>query len=282
MRTSCKSKNSLTKIDEMVGLDSVFQVLEYDELRGGKSIDTAFSLSIMKDAHIRLRQVRIFIKDAAIRIESGALQFMKGDITIDSKLGGILGMGKKILSKTLTNETVFKPLYYGTGEIFLEPSFGHYSLIELEDEDIIVDDGLFYACEEGVQVGVAAQKTLSSAFFGKEGLFQTKLSGSGIAVLELPVPESEVIKVKLINETLKVDGNFAILRSGRIEFSVEKSAKTLLGSGTSGEGLLNVFRGTGEVWIIPTSHIYDEIKNMNIRELTNPKGEMNTQQGNES
>lgn len=280
MRTSLKAKNNITKIDEMIGLDTVFQVLEYNSLKGGKDLSTAFALSFMSDSDIKLRQIRILLKDAAVRLESGALQFMKGDIEVDSKIGGIVGLGKKIISSKLTNETTFKALYNGTGEIFLEPSFGHYALIELEDESIIVDDGLFYACEEGVEVGVASQKSLSSAFFGNESLFQTKLSGSGIVVLELPVPESEVIKVKLIDDVLKVDGNFAILRNGRIDFTVEKSAKSWIGTGTSGEGLLNVFRGTGEVWLLPTSHVYKNLSGFNLTAMTNPSGTMNTDQEN--
>ena len=101
--------------------------------------------------------------------------------------------------------------------------------------------------------------------FGKETFFQTKLSGSGVVVLEIPVPETEIIKVKLINDTLKVDGNFAILRSGNLEFTVEKSAKTLIGTGTSGEGFLSTFRGTGEVWLLPTLIAYEELKKNNIR-----------------
>ena len=70
---------------------------------------------------------------------------MKGEIEIKTKTGGVVGLGKKFLNSKLTGETMFKPTYEGTGEIFLEPSFGHFALIELEDEEIIVDDGLFYA-----------------------------------------------------------------------------------------------------------------------------------------
>lgn len=270
MRTSKKILTDITKLDEMAGLDTVFQILEYNDLKGSKDVDDAIMLSFMRDANIKLRQVRIEINDAAVRLEAGSLHFMKGDIEADNKIGGIVGLGKKIIGSKLTEESTFKPLYYGTGELFLEPSFAHYALIELEDEEVIVDDGLFYACEEGVEVGVGVKKSLSSMLFGKESFFQTKLSGSGVVVLEIPVPETEIIKVKLINDTLKVDGNFAILRSGNLDFTVEKSAKTLIGTGTSGEGFLSTFRGTGEVWLLPTLIAYDKLKKNNIRTLSKP------------
>ena len=273
MRTSLNINNTLTKIDEMKGEDAVFQVLEYDELKGGKDVNTALMLSFMKDAHIKLRQLRIMLNNGTVRIETGALHFLKGNITMENKMGGVFGLGKKMFTSKVTGETTFKPVYKGTGEIFLEPSFGHY---ELEDEAIVVDDGLFYACEEGIEVGAAMQKNLSSSLFGNEGLFQTKLSGSGVAALELPVPESEIIKVKLFNDTLKVDGDFAILRSGRLDFTVEKSSKSLLATATGGEGLLNVYKGTGEVWLMPTSSVYKELGTSGIEKIATPTNKRNT------
>jgi len=53
------------------------------------------------------------------------------------------------------------------------------------------------------------------------------------------------------NDVLKVDGNFAIAWSGSLEFTVERSGKTLIGSAASGEGLVNVYRGTGKVLMAP-------------------------------
>lgn len=123
---------------------------------------------------------------------------------------------------------------------------------------------MFYACEEGIEIDATMQKNVSSAFLGNEGLYQTRIEGSGIVVLKVPVPESEIFKCILINDTLKVDGNFAILRTGNIEFSVEKSSKSIIGTAVSGEGMVNVYRGTGEVWLVPTKSIY---KDLNIKGL---------------
>ena len=44
----------------------------------------------------------------------------------------------------------------------------------------------------------------------------------------------------------------AIAWSGSLNFTVEKSTKSLLGSAVSGEGFVNVFRGTGTVLMAPT------------------------------
>lgn len=57
--------------------------------------------------------------------------------------------------------------------------------------------------------------------------------------------------MELQNDVLKVDGNFAIAWSDTLEFSVERSGKSLIGSAASGEGLVNVYRGTGKVLLAP-------------------------------
>ncbi|MBS4803461.1 MAG: AIM24 family protein [Clostridium sp.] len=266
MITSQNIKNRLTMIDEMKN-ESVFQILEYDDLQGARDLNTAMQLNLMKSSFIRLKQCRIILDDSAIKIEAGSLSYMKGNIEIVTKSGGLIGMGKKLFSNKVTGESTFKPILRGTGEVFLEPSFGHFTLIELEDEEIIVDDGLFFACEESIEIEPVMQKSISSLIFGKEGIFQSRLSGSGIVLLEVPVPEKEILRCKLYRDVLKVDGSFAVLRSGNIEFTVEKSGTTLVGSAINGEGLLNVYRGTGEVWLVPTKSIYEDLNERGLSEF---------------
>ena len=69
--------------------------------------------------------------------------------------------------------------------------------------------------------------------------------------LESHCPKEELIEITLQNDVLKVDGNFAICWSGSLDFTVERSGKSLIGSAASGEGLVNVYRGTGKVLLAP-------------------------------
>ena len=275
MRSSLKFTNKLNMLSEME-CESKFQILEYENLDGAIDVETAFGLNIIRQNGIKLKQIRIILNDSSVKLEPGSLSYMKGNIEIRNKSGGLLGFGKKIISSKLTGETAFKPNYSGTGEIFLEPSFGHFALIELEDDEIIVSDNMFYACEEGIDVNATMQKNISSAFLGNEGLYQTRIEGNGIVALKVPVPESEIFKCILINDTLKVDGNFAILRTGNIEFSVEKSSKSIVGTALSGEGMVNVYRGTGEVWLIPTQSVYGDLKMKGIRYVNKSQSETDT------
>ena len=50
----------------------------------------------------------------------------------------------------------------------------------------------------------------------------------------------------------KIDGKLAVCWSSNLEFTVERSTKTLVGSAVSGEGSVNVYRGTGRVLMCPS------------------------------
>jgi len=231
------------------------EILAYPSLAGTRDPQTAASLHLAHKAGIRLKQVRITLRDGEAIVESGALHFHHGRIEMESKIGGVAGLGKAMMNKFVTKEAAVMPRYRGVGQVYLEPSFSHFLIYRLNGEELIADKGMFYCGEGTLDVGSALQKNVSSAIFGGEGLFQTRIRGTGICVLESPVPADEVVKIDLKNETLQVDGNFALMRTGQIDFSVEKSTRSLLGTLTSGEGLLQTFRGTGWVWLAPTQEI---------------------------
>ena len=71
--------------------------------------------------------------------------------------------------------------------------------------------------------------------------------------LESDCPREELVEITLQDDVLKVDGNLAVAWSGSLSFTVERSGKTLIGSAASGEGLVNVYRGTGKVLLAPVS-----------------------------
>lgn len=96
-----------------------------------------------------------------------------------------------------------------------------------------------------------ARSNFSSAIAGNEGLFNLGITGQGVLCLESDCPKEELVEVTLDNDVLKVDGNMAIAWSGSLNFTVERSGKSLIGSAASGEGLVNVYRGTGKVLLAP-------------------------------
>jgi uncharacterized protein (AIM24 family) len=248
------------------------EILQLNKLEGSRSLLTAQALYYANTSGPHLKFVRIVLNRSAATLESGALSFMKGHLEITSNTGGLGGLAKGIATKMLTNETVIRPRYQGNGEIILEPSFGHFLIVPLEaNQTLITDKGMYYCSEGTVEVGIATQKNFSAGQWGGEGWFQTKVTGPGLVVLSSPVPRSEIITYDLSNEKLQVDGNFALMRSEGINFSVQKSTKSLFGSAVSGEGLLQTFEGTGRVWLAPTQSIYDNLHAWERLRITGPQ-----------
>ena len=60
-----------------------------------------------------------------------------------------------------------------------------------------------------------------------------------------------VEELVLENNKLVVDGKFAFARSSTLNYSCQKATKSLLGSATSGEGMVRVYEGTGKVLMSP-------------------------------
>jgi uncharacterized protein (AIM24 family) len=256
---------------------TVVEVVQYPQLSGSADIRTAQNLFFATRAGMHLKMVRIHLDDSHVRSEPGAVYFMQGRLETKASTGG--GALKGLARKMMSGESFFVNEIHGTGTVYLEPTFGHFFLHRIEPDEggVIVDKSLFFAGTSGLNISAVAQKNLSAAVMGGEGLFQTRISGIGVAVLYSPVPQHEIMRMELTGDKLSVDGNFALMRSESIEFRAEKSSKGLLNTAVSGEGLLQTFQGKGYVWIAPTQGIYERLATSEgIHALAQPPGTSNT------
>ncbi len=255
---------------------AVFEVVQYKTLKGSDDLDVAEKVFFANQANIHLKMLRVTLDKSELLIEPGALYFMKGQLQLESSTQG--GIAQGLMRKFLTGETLFQSKIKGTGEIYLEPGFGHYLLFNIDDDALIFDKGAFHCGSAGLEVSAKIQQNVSSALFGGEGFFQTQVKGSGVVVLNSPVPIAELLSYELAaGEKLSVDGNFAFVRTASVSFHAEKSGKSLFQSVTSGEGLLQTFTGPGMVWIAPTQGVYDKMKlQQGLANLSHAPGSMGT------
>ena len=245
-----------------------FHVLEYVQ-DASVSPMNAMNEYFMSKMGVRRRQVVIDIdKDHSAIIQAGAMQWMGGNVQATSGVKGIGDLLGKAIKGAVTKETAVKPEYVGEGCLVLEPTYKYIILADVGkwgSAGMTIEDGMFLACDANVKSKVVARKNLSSAVLGGEGLFNLSLQGNGVAALESNVPEDELIEVILENDELKIDGNLAVCWSSNLEFTVERSTKTLVGSAVSGEGLVNVYRGTGRVLmcpVAPTTSLFESTNTM--------------------
>ena len=205
------------------------------------------------EMNVRKRQVICDLKESNITLQAGAMQWTVGNVNATTGIKGVGDLFGKALRGSVTGESAIKPEYTGDGTLVLEPTYKHILLVDLDEWNgsIVLDDGLFLACDASLKHKAVARSNLSSAIAGNEGLFNLGIVGHGVLCLESPCPKEELVEIELKNDVLKVDGNMAIAWSGSLEFTVERSGKSLIGSAASGEGLVNVYRGTGKVLLAP-------------------------------
>ena len=190
-------------------------------------------------------------------VQAGAMQWLAGDVEVATNIKGVGDFLGKAVASTVTKETAIKPRYVtkSSGVLVLEPTYKHLLIEDLSNwpEGMVIEDGMFLACDDTVNIKTVARNTFSSAVMGNEGLFNSMLIGKGHAVLESFIPREELVLVNLENSQLKIDGSFAIAWSQSLKFTVERTTKTLIGSAASKEGLVNVYRGTGKVLMAPVA-----------------------------
>ena len=244
--------------DDVKVIDSLgaFSVVEYQ-----KDLSVMPSTAVLAyycaQMNVRKRQLIINLNDTEYTISAGAMQWTVGNVTSVADVKGVGDFIGKAIKGSVTKESTVKPKYKGKGALVLEPTYKHILLEDLStwNGGIVLDDGLFLACPSSIQQSVVMRSNLSSAMLGNEGLFNLSLSGDGFVALESPVPREELVEIELENDVLKIDGNFAVAWSKGLEFTVEKSTKSLIGSAVSGEGFVNVYKGTGKVLMAPVRNL---------------------------
>lgn len=248
-----------------------FHVLEYVQ-DASVSPMNAVNEYFMSKMNVRRRQVVIDIdKEHTAIIQAGTMQWMGGNVQATSGVKGIGDLFGKALKGAVTKESAIKPEYVGEGCLVLEPTYKYIILQDVSrwgNVGMTIEDGMFLSCDGHVKSKVVARKNVSSAVLGEEGLFNLSLQGNGVVALESNVPEDELIEIELENDELKIDGNLAVCWSSNLDFTVERTTKTLVGSAVSGEGFVNVYRGTGRVLmspVAPTSSLFASTNTVNAK-----------------
>lgn len=246
--------SNFTENDDIKTLASMgpFTVIEYQRDLSVMPTDAQIAY-FCNEMNVHKRQVICDVSKANITLQAGAMQWTVGNVNATTGVKGVGDFIGKAMRGKVTGESAIKPEYTGDGILVLEPTYRHLILLNLAEWDgsIVLDDGLFLACDAKLNHKAIMRSNLSSAVAGKEGLFNLGITGNGVLCLESDCPREELIEITLNNDVLKVDGNMAIAWSGALNFTVERSGKSLVGSAASGEGLVNVYRGTGKVLLAP-------------------------------
>lgn len=182
----------------------------------------------------------------SITAEAGAMASMAGKLSMKTELnGGLIGAllkkflgGESLFVNTFTNETQ-QPLEL----VLTQSTIGDIGAIDLKGgREICFQPGAYIAHTKGVEMGV--QWAGFSSWFAGEGLFKLKLSGQGTVFFG----SYGGLTTKRINGEFIVDSGHLVAYEPGITMSI-KLAGGLIGSVTSGEGLVNRLSGQGEIYL---------------------------------
>lgn len=218
--------------------------------------DNAVAEYFMSEMDVCRKQLLVQMDGSfGLIMQAGAMQMMLGDISVKTNVKGVGGLLKGKARGMATGESTVKPLYEGQGIVLLEPTYKHIILQDLKSwgGSVVVEDGMFLASAGNVEQRAVMRSNVSSAVAGGEGIFNLGLEGTGVIALESNVPFDELITIELNNDIVRIDGPYAVAWSTGLQFTVERTTKTLIGSAASGEGLVNVYRGSGRILLSPIS-----------------------------
>ncbi|MBP3372534.1 MAG: TIGR00266 family protein [Clostridia bacterium] len=118
--------------------------------------------------------------------ERGSMSWMSPNMLMETKGGG---MGKA-LGRMFSGEALFQNIYTaqgGRGLIAFASSFpGEIRAVQIAPgREMIVQKRSFLASQESVQLSVHFQKRFSGGLLGGEGFIMQRLSGQGVAFIEI-------------------------------------------------------------------------------------------------
>ena len=178
--------------------------------------------------------------------ESGAMSWMSPNIQMETSGGGL----GKMFGRMFSGESLFRNTYTargGAGLIAFASKFpGAILAVEITpDKPVVVQKSAFLAATGGVETSVFFQKKMSTGFFGGEGFIMQKISGRGLAFLEM---DGSTVDYELSpgQQIVVSTGNLAMMdASCSMDIQSVKGVKNAL---FGGQGLFNtVVNGPGRV-----------------------------------
>lgn len=181
--------------------------------------------------------------------ERGSMSWMTPNMKMETTTNGGIG---KAFGRMFSDESIFQNRYTaigGPGQITFASSFpGSIRAFEIAPgREIIVQKSGFLASEASVELSIHFQKRLGSGFFGGEGFIMQKLSGHGIAFVEIDGFACEYNLAP--GQQMVIDTGYlaAMESSCSIDIVRVPGVKNVL---FGGEGLFNtVVTGPGKIWL---------------------------------
>ena len=195
-----------------------------------------------------------------LQAEPGAMLYMAGDVTMESKLsGGLLGGLKRMVA----GESLFMTRFVArsAGQVaFAAPHPGQLKRLDLDGRRAwLCQRDSFLCATQGIDVSVAFTKRFGAGLFGGEGFILERLSGAGTVFIHAG---GNFVEFDLVpGQQLRVDTGCIVGLQPSVNYDIEmvRGVKSAL---FGGEGLFfATLRGPGGIWLqsLPFSRLAGRI-----------------------
>ena len=171
---------NFTDNDDVKVIDSLgaFSVIEYQRDLS-VTPQTAMTAYYASQMNARRRQVVCDVTKSNVTVQAGAMQWQVGDVKATTGIKGVGDLFGKAVRGSVTGESAIKPEYTGNGTLVLEPTYKHILRLDVNawNGSVVLDDGLFLACESSLKHKAVMRSNFSSAVAGNEGLFNLGIQG---------------------------------------------------------------------------------------------------------
>ncbi len=181
--------------------------------------------------------------------ESGGMSWMSVNMKMETTSNGGVGAA---LGRMFSGEALFQNIYTaegGPGKIAFASKFpGSIMPVQIsQGNELIVQKSGFLASEIGVNLSIHFNQKVGAGLFGGEGFILQKLSGTGVAFVEID-GSVEIYKLQAGQQIIVDTGHLAAM-SASCQIDV-KAVGGIKNTVFGGEGIFNtVITGPGKVYL---------------------------------
>ena len=206
------------------------------------------------DSHMQFPLVELSLNQGeTVYIQRGSMVYHTPNVSLNTKLnasGSGLGRFVKAVGRSMVSgESTFITQAVAesdNGNLALAPDTpGQVIALELGEKQYRLNDGAFLALDGTASYTMESQSIGKALFGGQGGLFVMTTQGQGTLLANA---FGSITKIELQNQEMTIDNAHVVAWSQSLDYNIHLENSFWQSIGT-GEGVVNTFRGTGEVYV---------------------------------
>jgi uncharacterized protein (TIGR00266 family) len=214
--------------------------------------DNRMNFTISSNENFPLVEIALERGESAY-IQRGSMVYHTPSVSLNTKLNAKgSGLGKLIKAvgrSMVSGESAFITQAVSSaddGQLAIAPSMpGQVIALELGEQQYRLNDGAFLAMDGSAHYTLERQSIGRALFGGQGGFFVMTTQGEGTLLANA---FGSIKKLTLTNQEMTIDNAHVVAWSTGLDYNIHLENGWLESVGT-GEGVVNTFRGTGDVYI---------------------------------